>query len=159
MSSPQDLAPERFDYVQCKATARSTGNRCGRPAVPGATVCRYHGGAAPQVQRKAKLRLLELVDPAVAVLGQIMADRTASPHARIRAAENVLDRAGVPRKVEVTEAETAKQLLIERLIALRDQGPPAPERPEAREIVVGSVVPNDPDDNPIDPEERDPDDD
>lgn len=43
---------------QCKATNRQ-GNRCGRSAVPGATVCNMHGGKAPQVQAKAAERVLE----------------------------------------------------------------------------------------------------
>lgn len=44
---------------QCTATAKSTGQRCGRPVVPGATVCRFHGGKAKQVQQAARLRLVE----------------------------------------------------------------------------------------------------
>lgn len=43
---------------QCIARNRR-GERCGRKAIPGATVCRYHGGAAPQVQRAAARRLAE----------------------------------------------------------------------------------------------------
>jgi hypothetical protein len=43
----------------CTATAKSTGNRCLQPAIPGGTVCRYHGGAAPQVKAKAEERLAE----------------------------------------------------------------------------------------------------
>ena len=45
--------------TQCTATAKSTGLPCQRPPVPGATVCRFHGGAAPQVRKKATLRLVE----------------------------------------------------------------------------------------------------
>ncbi len=41
---------------QCAAHARS-GAQCKRSAVQGATVCRYHGGAAPQVRRAAARRL------------------------------------------------------------------------------------------------------
>lgn len=43
----------------CTATAKSTGLPCQRPATPGAAVCRFHGGAAPQVRAKAQLRLVE----------------------------------------------------------------------------------------------------
>lgn len=107
-------------YVSCRATSKSTGKRCARRPVPGATVCRIHGGAAPQVQRKATLRLLELVDPAIATLARTMTDPNAPHAARLRAAENVLDRAGVPRKVDVSDTDAAKALLIERLLALRD---------------------------------------
>lgn len=32
------------------------GQRCGFSVVPGATVCRFHGGAAPQVKAKAAVR-------------------------------------------------------------------------------------------------------
>lgn len=44
---------------QCTATAKSTGNRCTRPVVRGARVCRFHGGKAPQVKAAATLRLAE----------------------------------------------------------------------------------------------------
>lgn len=44
---------------KCTATAKSTGNRCTRPVVPGATVCRFHGGAATQVRVAGHLRLAE----------------------------------------------------------------------------------------------------
>ena len=41
--------------VQCKATSR-TGNRCKNKAIPGGTVCRFHGGASPHVASKAAVR-------------------------------------------------------------------------------------------------------
>ncbi|MGB3954728.1 MAG: HGGxSTG domain-containing protein [Brooklawnia sp.] len=73
---------------QCKATNRQ-GNRCGRSAVPGATVCNMHGGKAPQVQAKAAERLLEAqatayvqrfggrtdIDPPTALLELVQAKR------------------------------------------------------------------------------------
>ena len=41
-----------------RCTARNqTGNQCKNPAVPGATVCRFHGGAAPQVIAAAQRRI------------------------------------------------------------------------------------------------------
>lgn len=48
--------------AQCTAKNRK-GNRCGGPAIPGGTVCRLHGGAAPQVRAKAQERLADLIDP------------------------------------------------------------------------------------------------
>ena len=104
---------------QCTATNRA-GQRCGQSAIKGGTICRAHGGAAPQVRRKAALRLLELVDPAIAVLAREMvnADKSAD---RQRAANSVLDRAGVPRTATVIDGESAKSLLVERINALRGE--------------------------------------
>jgi hypothetical protein len=47
------------DAVRCSATAKTTGERCRRHAVAGAAVCAKHGGAAPQVARRARRRLLD----------------------------------------------------------------------------------------------------
>lgn len=44
---------------QCRATAKSTGSRCRRAAVPGSVVCNRHGGAAGQVKRAAARRVTE----------------------------------------------------------------------------------------------------
>ena len=47
---------------QCKATAKGTGERCRRAPIAGGTVCRTHGGAAPQVKAKAaRERVLQAV--------------------------------------------------------------------------------------------------
>lgn len=53
---------------QCTATAKSTGDRCQRPAIKGGTVCYQHGGAASQVQRKAQERLDEMADSTTATI-------------------------------------------------------------------------------------------
>lgn len=42
--------------MKCTATATTTGEPCGNWAMRGATVCRKHGGAAPQVRRAAEVR-------------------------------------------------------------------------------------------------------
>ena len=42
--------------VQCQAISKQTGQRCKRKAIPGGTVCRWHGGAASQVKVKAAIR-------------------------------------------------------------------------------------------------------
>ena len=44
---------------QCTATARRTGQRCGRAAITGATVCYVHGGGAPAVKAAAARRVAE----------------------------------------------------------------------------------------------------
>lgn len=102
---------------RCTATAKSTGRRCREPAIAGGRVCRVHGGAASQVQRRARLRLAELVDPSIARLGRILVNGT--DRDAIRAIENVLDRAGYPRRAEI-DVDAARAILRERLIDLRD---------------------------------------
>lgn len=110
---------------QCVATSHSTGERCQRPPIKGATVCRFHGGAAPQVKKAAQLRLLELVEPAIATLAREMvrAEKSAD---RQRAANSILDRAGVPRSVQAADPEAARELLILKLRELRER-PPTPQ--------------------------------
>ena len=41
----------------------------------GGVVCRWHGGAAPQVQAKARQRLLAAVDPMAARMVEIALDK------------------------------------------------------------------------------------
>jgi hypothetical protein len=50
------------DGRQCTATNKA-GQQCRRAAILGGHVCRLHGGAAPQVKRKAAQRLADLIDP------------------------------------------------------------------------------------------------
>ncbi len=44
---------------QCKATSRSTGQQCRHLAMIGQTVCKHHGGMAPQAKAAAKRRLAD----------------------------------------------------------------------------------------------------
>ena len=74
---------------QCKATSRK-GTRCGQPAIPGGTVCRYHGGAAPQVIFKAKERLAALAPKAVRVLDALLS-REEFPTVQFQAARFIAE--------------------------------------------------------------------
>lgn len=49
--------------ARCKARSKRTGKQCQKAPIRGATVCRNHGGAAPQVKAKAQERLADLIDP------------------------------------------------------------------------------------------------
>jgi hypothetical protein len=148
---PTDAPTGRTFYGnRCHAHARSTGERCGNPALAGAKVCRYHGGAAPQVQAKARLRLLELIEPATAVLATILADPKAKPADRLRAVENIYDRAGIPRRTEVDHS-AAQALLVERIqeVLARRIGDdveihdPA-ELPARQDTIPGQLIPTPP---------------
>lgn len=110
---------------QCTAKNRR-GTRCEQAPIKGGTVCKTHGGSAPQVRRKAALRLQELIDPAIGVLAREMVTAEKSAD-RQRAANSVLDRAGVPRTATVLDGDSAKALLAERIMAMRGEGEPTPE--------------------------------
>jgi hypothetical protein len=42
--------------TRCSAMSKHSGEQCKRKAIPGGTVCRYHGGNARQVKAKAAIR-------------------------------------------------------------------------------------------------------
>lgn len=126
MTEPHPMNP--YKGVRCSATSRRTGQQCGQIAPPGAKVCKWHGGDAPAVKRKAAIRLLQLVDPAVTTLAQEMVDADKSVD-RQRAANSILDRAGVPRMTDTQDSAAAREILVERLLAVRDA------------VISGEVVP------------------
>lgn len=103
-------------FTRCKARTQK-GEPCKRPPIAGAAVCRVHGGAAPQVKRKAAMRLLELVDPAIATLAKEMVKAEKSGD-HLRAANSILDRAGYGRVTKV-EGQDAKEILVERLLQMQ----------------------------------------
>lgn len=118
---------------RCTAKAKSTGERCKRRPIIGGTVCKVHGGGAPQVKAAARARLAGAVDPAISVLIQMVTsevevvfDDEGRPHEvgprhadRIRASEAILDRAGYPKRTEV-DLTDSRERIVAQLRALRD---------------------------------------
>lgn len=125
--------------TQCTAKSRQSGERCKNYAIAGGTVCRFHGGATPSVKRKAALRLAQLVDPAIATLGREMVKAEKSSD-RQRAANSILDRAGITRG-QSSELDVARALLLERLLEARSGPRPvaAVAAPDPLEIVAEVV--------------------
>lgn len=127
--------PKDTPRRQCRATAKSTGERCKRRPIIGGTVCRMHGGAAPQVQRSARQRLLAAVEPAIGVLVDIVEgevtvvhDMDGKPHRvgssdtdRIKAAIEILNRTGYPARTEVDLGDSRDRILAQ-LRALSEEG-------------------------------------
>jgi hypothetical protein len=87
--------------VKCGARSSRTGDPCNNSPVKGATVCRLHGGAAPQVKAKAQLRLLEKVPKMLRMLNAIASNEDVAPAVRLAAIRDWLDRAGIDRKIEI----------------------------------------------------------
>ena len=86
------LLPETI--VRCNGT-RSNGDRCKREAEDGAVVCDQHGGAAPQVRRRAAERLIMTADQAAQMLVRMMENPEVPFGVRAKIAQDLLDRAGV----------------------------------------------------------------
>jgi hypothetical protein len=80
--------------VRCNAT-RPGGSRCKREAEDGAVVCDQHGGAAPQVRRRAAERLIMTADQAAQMLVKMMEDTEVPFGVRAKIAQDLLDRAGL----------------------------------------------------------------
>jgi len=102
--------------VTCTAKSKTTGNQCKNPPIPGGTVCRIHGGSAPQVQAVAARRVLEaLVGPALAQLRRLIEDATVADGVKMRAITDLLDRTGY-KPPTVVEGQLTMDM-IERHIA------------------------------------------
>lgn len=124
---PGSKNPER----RCTATVRSTGERCKRAAIKGGFVCPSHGGAAPQVQKSARERLLELADPAIAALSKIVQDEHNDDSTRLRAALGILDRTGYGPGQTVTVQTSKWDDMFEGVIGIDRSGLPESNEPAA----------------------------
>lgn len=101
---------------QCTGTNRS-GERCQRQPIPGGHVCVMHGGAIPNVQKSAKMRLLAGADLAIDYLLNLLtpkppcdtcgrSDADRDPVV-VKACQLVLDRSGFHPTLTVEHAEPA----------------------------------------------------
>ena len=106
-------------WMRCSAHNRA-GKQCGKDAIPGAVVCHMHGGKSPQVKEAAKLRLLEMVDPALATMLR-MVTKSKIDAVRLQAARDILDRTGFKPtdKVEITEITSKAAVIREQRLKRR----------------------------------------
>jgi phosphopentomutase len=99
-------------------------------AILGGTVCRFHGGSAPQVKRKAEERLALLVDPLIAKLEKLIESN--SDNVALGAIKDILDRTGhkpvMAQKTELSISVVSEQRAA--LIAGRERA--ANRKSEAR---------------------------
>lgn len=114
--------------IQCTAF-NNKGERCGRWSIRGHRVCIKHGGRLPNVQKHAaavveaaRLRLIDMADPAIDVLHDLIQSGTADA-IRLGAAKEILDRAGVRGGIDVTMEVEHKidpaALVADRLAQIR----------------------------------------
>ncbi|WIB33924.1 HGGxSTG domain-containing protein [Curtobacterium sp. MCSS17_005] len=95
--------------TRCTARRRN-GEPCRNWAMLGTNVCRMHGGAAPQVRRRAQQRILEASDKAAARLVELMQDAKVPYAVQLAAARDLLDRAQLAGKQEIEMGVTVSLL-------------------------------------------------
>lgn len=76
------------------------------PALRGAAVCRYHGGAAPHVKQAARVRLEMAADRMAANLLRLGTDAS-SEAVQLGATNSALDRVGISKPAEVVVSPAA----------------------------------------------------
>lgn len=125
----------------CKATRRD-GTPCRRPPIQGATVCRAHGGAAPQVKAKAQQRLLDKVPKMLRMLNAMASNEDIPPAVRLAAIRDWLDGAGVDRKIEIDLTSSTFTEMVAGVLAHVDDGglPELPARYSALDNAVDAEV-------------------
>lgn len=101
-------AAEPVPVVRCTAKKRD-GLQCGNWSLRGATVCITHGGRLPNVRKHAeevreaaRMRILGLADMAIDTLEELAdAQGTAGAAVKLKAATELLDRAGIKGGIEM----------------------------------------------------------
>src|SRR3954467_731607 len=106
----------RSQKVTCTAHRRD-GMRCKGAPIKGATVCRLHGGSAPQVRDAARKRILAAADPVAARLIEIALNVGTETQHAIAAIIQVLNRAGVVGPAPTNEG-TGGQVLWEEFVEI-----------------------------------------
>lgn len=120
-----------------RCPAIRSGKRCRKPVIPGGTVCATHGGAAPQVKRRAKLRVLQLLDPALGQLARILANPD-DQRIGLAAIKIVTDLNGMSTRGDV-DSTLAKAILMDRHFALQEAARKAEAEALDGEIIEDAV--------------------
>lgn len=160
--------------TRCTSTVRNgdrKGERCGRWAITGATVCIVHGGRLPTVKKAAedrilaaKMRLVDSTDDAIDTLIDLLT--SGGDQVKLGAAREILDRAGVKSSTEIEvnvttaikpseiiqeklrtiaeRAEEQRELKAEkqRLQDLQDSKEAADDSDDSSPIIQGEVIPD-----------------
>lgn len=115
--------------ARCGAKKRD-GTPCRKFPMLGGRRCRLHGGASPQAVAKARERILGAADLAAQRLIEFMNDKRVPWPVRLSAARDLLDRAGLNAKTEVSIEVQPWAEIIEKIIVDDPRG----ELPEPRQL-------------------------
>jgi hypothetical protein len=134
MTDPKDRSTSsnglEVEPARCGAKKRD-GKPCRRFPLKGTNRCRLHGGASPQAQAKARERILGAADIAAQRLIEFMNDKRVPWPVRLSAARDLLDRAGLSAKNELTVEVPQWQALIDKIVVdVPDDLPALPSGPD-----------------------------
>lgn len=102
---------KRKDGLTCTGTSKQTKERCGNPPIPGCTVCKFHGGAAPQVKAAGVRRMMEdLLGPAMVEIARIIQEPGVSDNVKATVIRDLLDRTGHKPATQVEMMPTLEQV-------------------------------------------------
>jgi hypothetical protein len=119
-----------LEPARCGAKKRD-GEACRRFPLRGTNRCRLHGGASPQAQAKARERILGAADLAAQRLIEFMNDKRVPWPVRLSAARDLLDRAGLGARNELTVELPQWQAVIDKIIVdVPDDLPALPSGPD-----------------------------
>jgi hypothetical protein len=134
--------------IRCNGT-RQSGKRCRREAIEGSVVCEIHGGLAPQVRRRAAERVLLTADEAIQVIKSFISDPTVPAGVRLKAAQDLADRAGLAAaQIHKIVPSTEDPLIaffegaFSDPSALMDTSPADPAQPAIEAYVVDPAEPD-----------------
>ena len=127
---PTNDAP--IPVVRCKATSTTSGERCKRWSIRGATVCASHGGRLPNVVEHsaavveaARMDLMGLAGDAVEVIRNFLLEPGTTEAVRLKAAENVLNRTGIKEalemRIEVDNKVSPSEAIFDSLQTMRER--------------------------------------
>jgi hypothetical protein len=118
---------------RCKAVKKVNNEQCKNKPLPGATVCKHHGGNSPQVKRSAQEWIDTVAPQMVGVLEEIAMDVLNEPRDRILAARELLSRTPSVYQpghtsVQITYNPNEDPVRMELLRQARDAAASAPAK-------------------------------
>ena len=132
--------------VKCGRQTRD-GTPCKNAPINGTNVCRMHGGAAPQVRRKAEERIEAAAYPAAVVMTELLGSDEESM--RYKASADLMNRNGLGNKQEITLHVPLWQQGLGDILVDYDVGEPETETeayPESHSSTAREPLPLDPSD-------------
>lgn len=136
---------DRMESQTLCTARRRNGEKCLNYAVKGATVCRMHGGSAPQVRAAAQTRILMASDLAAKKLVELMSSAKVDDRVKLAAAKDLLDRANLAgtQNIEVGVTKRSFEDHASEIVfdAIADDDQPA--LPAPSDIVDADVIEDD----------------